>query len=597
MPIKKYGIYLAYPPTVDLRQRGLGRHLRAFLKAAQHRTDVHFVIAGPSWMKENLIELLKDADIAADRFEILTPHRKPQLVAYYQAWVSFINQLKIKKIYHSYNRQKKHSQNFTQKLSSFLLNARDFICNTRSPILFLVVSPAVLFFITAKIILTSILSVCYSSLRNLLVKIFSRTSMFSKFIKKQTLKTSPSIFKNFFNFLASTISYLVNYSFKDFLNFIKHVITKKINFMQYAKSNKTIIALFQAITHRETELINDLINERIDITAWYCPAPCWPNFNKINAPRLTCIPDGVLIKFPIYFALYNSLSNPTSLKKIITEGECFVTYSKDVKWNTLVQHYQVDPTKIFIVPHGNNCENESLALSGSFSESEATQLAFCKELFKSALSKSINPISSNFFSHTLNVKYIFYATQFEPQKNIFTLIKAFDFLLKRNFIQHKLVLTGDPRKLKINEFIHARNLQKDVLCLHDLSTQELAACYKLADLAINPSLSEGGCPFTLTEALSVDTPVVMARIPVTLEVITDPELDKEMLFDPYDWKDMADRIAWALQNKESLLAKQKILYYSVLEKRTWGTVVDEYIDILDSISKKHDKDSQLQDAA
>jgi len=47
----------------------------------------------------------------------------------------------------------------------------------------------------------------------------------------------------------------------------------------------------------------------------------------------------------------------------------------------------------------------------------------------------------------------------------------------------------------------------------------IAACYKLADLAVNPSLSEGGFPFTFTEALSVGTPVVMARIPVTEEII------------------------------------------------------------------------------
>ena len=89
---------------------------------------------------------------------------------------------------------------------------------------------------------------------------------------------------------------------------------------------------------------------------------------------------------------------------------------------------------------------------------------------------------------------------------------------------------------EIAQFIHKHNLQNDVLCLHDLSAQELAACYRLADLAVNPSLSEGGCPFTLTEALSVGTPVVMARIAVTEEVVTDPELQSLMLFDPYDWE-------------------------------------------------------------
>ena len=122
-----------------------------------------------------------------------------------------------------------------------------------------------------------------------------------------------------------------------------------------------------------------------------------------------------------------------------------------------------------------------------------------------------------------------------------------------------------------------------MLCLHGLSTQQLAACYRLADLAVNPSLSEGGCPFTLTEALSVGTPVVMARIAVTEEVVTDPELQGLMLFDPYDWEDMAARIEWALQNRQRLLERQLKLYERLAE-RSWKTVVNEYVAILERIS-------------
>jgi glycosyltransferase involved in cell wall biosynthesis len=157
-------------------------------------------------------------------------------------------------------------------------------------------------------------------------------------------------------------------------------------------------------------------------------------------------------------------------------------------------------------------------------------------------------------------------------------------LLKRRYAGHKLVLTGNPNTLpEIARFITEHNLENDVLCLHGLSAQELAACYRLADLAVNPSLSEGGCPFTFTEALSVGTPVVMARITVTEEVITDPELQQQMLFDPYDWKEMADKIEWGLNNRFALLAKQKLLY-NQLSQRTWRHVVDEYVEILDRIS-------------
>jgi glycosyltransferase involved in cell wall biosynthesis len=118
-----------------------------------------------------------------------------------------------------------------------------------------------------------------------------------------------------------------------------------------------------------------------------------------------------------------------------------------------------------------------------------------------------------------------------------------------------------------------------------LTTKELAAFYQLADLAVNPSLSEGGCPFTFTEALSVNTPVVMARIPVAIEVLTDSALQEKMFFDPYDWKDMAGRIAWALANHEDLLEVQ-LKTYTELKKRTWVDVVNEHITLLDRISSE-----------
>jgi glycosyltransferase involved in cell wall biosynthesis len=164
-------------------------------------------------------------------------------------------------------------------------------------------------------------------------------------------------------------------------------------------------------------------------------------------------------------------------------------------------------------------------------------------------------------------------------------LRAYDFLLKRRYVGHKLILTGDPKGfLPVADFIAEHNLHEDVLWLHDLTEQELAACYHLADLAVNPSLSEGGCPFTFTEALSVGTPVVMSRIAVTKEVITDTALQDIMLFDGYDWKDMATRIEWALNNKDTLLNKQ-LAFYEHLSKRTWRDVVDEHIAILDRISE------------
>ena len=164
------------------------------------------------------------------------------------------------------------------------------------------------------------------------------------------------------------------------------------------------------------------------------------------------------------------------------------------------------------------------------------------------------------------------------------LLRAYEFLLRKKYVSHKLILTGDPERYpSVKKFIAEHGLENDVLCLHGLTVQELAACYKLADLAINPSLSEGGCPFTFTEALSVDTPVVMARIAVTEEILNQPELQDTTFFDPFEWEDMARRIEWALAHREELLALQKNIYQSLIQ-RTWTDVVNEHITVLESIS-------------
>jgi glycosyltransferase involved in cell wall biosynthesis len=237
---------------------------------------------------------------------------------------------------------------------------------------------------------------------------------------------------------------------------------------------------------------------------------------------------------------------------------------------------------IDVVPHGANQLDDLIMVSGT-PDKEAATKAVCINLLRGALQKAIGTQNASNFDSG-DVEFIFYASQFRPNKNVLTLLRAYEHLLKRRYIGKKLILTGHPGYLpEIAQFIRDHDLKDDVLCLHGLSAQELAACYWLADLAVNPSLSEGGCPFTLTEALSVGTPVVMGRIAVTEEVVTDPELRSLMLFDPYDWEDMAARIEWALQNKESLLERQLKLYERLAE-RSWKTVVNEYVAILDRIS-------------
>jgi glycosyltransferase involved in cell wall biosynthesis len=533
--VKTYGIYLAYPPVVDLRAEGLGRLLAEFLKAANQRGDIRFVIACPSWSRKSLCELFDEANIPAKAFEIIGPETKPVLLRLYEGY-------EIRK---QRKRRKGPSRLFARLKAistGIMVRVERVLVTTRSGLILALVMFLALPFLAAGVAL-------YATWRglNLLVALF---------VKTWSLRLRQG---RFWRTISRMMTKLLGTSMK----------WRLFRFMEDAEAN----------------LISDYVNLREDVQAWYSPTAFWPHFNRISMPRLICVPDIVLTNFPVSFSTVGGssfLETFTSVGKTIEGGDHFVTYSDDVKYRTLVDRYLVNPGAVSVVRHGVNRLDELIAISGSPDNDLATG-AFCSNLLRGALHKAIgNPGAINHYNS--DARFIFYASQFRPNKNVISLLRAYEYLLKRRYIGCKLVLTGNPKDLpEIAKFITEHNLQNDVLCLHGLSARELAACYRLADLAVNPSLSEGGCPFTLTEALSVGTPVVMARIAVTEEVVTDSDLQDLMLFDPFDWEAIANKIEWALQNRDMLLERQLKLYEKLAE-RTWQNVVDEHVAILDRIS-------------
>lgn len=540
MVVKTYGIYLAYPPGVDLRAEGLGRYLAEFLKAAQERSDVHLVIAAPSWMRESLLELFDSAGVLSSSVDIITPPKAPLLLRAHRRYLAFRDR----------PRRRGRLKAFIRRVEGPLQGGKFFaerkLVSARSPFdLFLLALPALpvlALWITAAGVAQALL---------LMGRALSR-AVPSWLRPRATLRASRERFRR---------------------------LTSR------PQHDPLVVRLYRMMDDAEVALLHAMIKVRTDVVAWYCPTAFWPHFHQIEAPRLLCVPDVVLSAFPVGFSVVTNdrdLENFRRVEAAIRGGEHFVTYSEDVKWGTLVRRYNVDPDRVAVIRHGANRLDNLVAVSG-FPDNEAATDGFCRRLFRHALGKAIHNRRAAVFGSG-DVRFIFYASQFRPNKNVITLLRAYEHLLRRRFVAHKLVLTGHPDRIpEIQRFISEHRLDDDVLCLYGLSAQELAACYHLADLAVNPSLSEGGCPFTFTESLSVNTPVVMARIPVTEEVIDSPDLRDLMLFDAYKWRDVADRIEWALGNRDVLLRLQRP-YFAQLAKRTWADVVAEHLALLERIS-------------
>ena len=533
MPVRRYGIYLLYPPRVQLTSEGLGRLLAAFLRGSSSIEDVRFVIVCPSWLIAPLRELLTAEHVPLDRVEIHAPRHTPLLLALHNWLIG--RRSKRRPAWRS--RLKARVRVAASRNWNGLLRA---LCGaTVGPDALRIVLPLARYALTLAV-LSPVLFTMWIGRSAKRLRSRLRSARVEQ-AKAAYLSTEPP------------------------------------------KNEPLVLRAYRLMEEAEAERMHEIIEAMPGVQAWYCPTAFWPSFNKIKSPKLMCVPDVVVSEFPVTFAelgprFEDSFSLLTST---VRAGHHFVTYSDTIKRHTLGVKFGIPAHRVTVIPHAP--QDMSPWLTGpDASNGTAVSTQQCRSLLMDAMGRSPSAYTAGFANPS--VKFLFYASQFRPNKNVLTLLRAYEHLLRHQFIGHKLILTGKAKALPyIDEFIVEHRLAKDVLCVSGLSAQELAAFYKLADVAVNPSLSEGGFPFTFSEALSVGTPVVMSSIPVTLEVITDPTLQEMMLFDPYDWRDVAARISWAIDNRDALLARQRMLHRE-LASRTWGDVVNEHIAVLDRIA-------------
>ncbi len=534
-------MFLAYGPTVDLRKEGLGRLLSAFLTAASTREDVRFVIALPGWLKSNFISFCESEGISPAAFDVVTTDGSPFILRAYLAYL---------------DRKRRPPAKSRLALLREFIGRKSVDNRRRFERRFVAARTALPWFATAAhvaglmIVSGPLVAVLWLAMKTL------------GFLRHVSTRVSAAA---------------------------AGVVSRMLGMVHEAGEESLEVRLYRTMEDLETLRMVERINTLHHVKAWFSPTAFWPAFNRIAAPSLLCVPDVLPTEFPVGFSWEPELlGNLEQVERTILGARRFVTYSARVKWNTLVDRYSVRPENVTVIPHSSWDLSPWIHVRG-FSNEEQTTRAYCETVLQVALNRSAiagsRPPSDS-------LRFIFYASQFRPNKNVFFLIQAYEKLLRDKFTHHKLILTGDPnRNRSILDFVRARGLSADVIFLHGLTTRELAACYRLADLAINPSLSEGGCPFTFTEALSVNTPVVMARIAVTEEVLSDPKLQEISLFDPYDYKDATAKIVWALNNREALLSAQREAFLK-MRQRTWRTVVDEYLAVLESLSDPKQKASE-----
>lgn len=373
-------------------------------------------------------------------------------------------------------------------------------------------------------------------------------------------------------------------------------VNKKISEVKnkiYHKLYSIAKRLYENMQEKEFDRLANKCKHNDNVDLWFLSYPSNTYIKYFKKPVVVSVPDMVYLDFPIEFLM--SFGDKT-LKKIhndiaetIGNATATISYSNYVAEKQAKRFFRGNDNMVKVINHANVDtinELEKLKL-----RTNMEYLNLCNRLIQNYIKKLTRKNTNNMSDylkgiHWENIQYIFISSQVRPHKNYLNIFKAYEKVLREDYKNIKLIITGNPEVLEeTKEFIEERKLYYDILPITAIPPRVHAAFYCKASLTVVPTLFEGGFPFCFSESLSVNTPVIMSDIPVTSEMIQDDELKRDMLFNPYDVNEIRNKINWALDNSEMLLEKQKVIYNN-MKKRTWDIVANEYINCFEEVSEK-----------
>lgn len=136
----------------------------------------------------------------------------------------------------------------------------------------------------------------------------------------------------------------------------------------------------------------------------------------------------------------------------------------------------------------------------------------------------------------VNDEFILFVGTVEPRKNLVTLVRAFEEVLRNTELEPQLVIAGQRGWMNDELFalIEKAEFSKHILFTGYLTDDDLRALYSSCRVAVYPSLYEGfGLP--PLEAMACGAPVITSRIPVIMETST----QAARLVNPIDVQELA----------------------------------------------------------
>lgn len=182
-------------------------------------------------------------------------------------------------------------------------------------------------------------------------------------------------------------------------------------------------------------------------------------------------------------------------------------------------------------------------------------------------------------------KFILYLGTLQPRKNLPTLIEAYVTSGVKSW-EEKLVIAGGKGHnydTRIDAMIKKYDSEREIIFTGYVDEADKAALVSAASVFCFPSFYEGfGIP--VLEAMSSGVPVIASKIPPHQEITGGATL----LFNPYDSKELAEKISRILQNNEirdDLIGKGKIQ----VKKFSWIITAEKVKKIFESMQTRKTK--------
>lgn len=280
--------------------------------------------------------------------------------------------------------------------------------------------------------------------------------------------------------------------------------------------------------------------------------PNGKNWPLLMSRSLTYIHDLTYLYYPESMEERNRQVSVRWGGRWVRRADVIITVSKSVQ-KEIIKEYNIAPDKMVVVPNG-----------------------YEKSLFYPAAPKEIARVQAKY--PELPEKYFMYLSNFEPRKDIPTLLTAFEELPEAIRSEYGLLMVGGMGWGNEEILEHIKQMQaKGMRVLRPenyVPDEDLAGLLSGATALLHPAVYEG-FGITPLEAMACGTPAVITDIPVLREVGGDAAL----FFKPHDHTALSAAIVQLVKDKK---LREKLAEKGLIQaaKFTWKQSLQPLLNLL-----------------